>query len=161
MLASRLWLFRKDCHSVLVNCEPWSEWTVTLALGLRRQSAIRRAFKTRSVCMRECIDQPTTRREYRSMTTARYSQPMGADIGDISYPDPIRGRNGKVLLQLVGGNNGWLMASVSGAALIAYLCLQTGHPHQSGNGVRRACLTQTKQIMMDLAIAINTPTLQP
>jgi hypothetical protein len=41
----------------------------------RRHSAIVSASHARSAVMRSAIAQPTTRREYRSITTARYSQP--------------------------------------------------------------------------------------
>ena len=75
MLASGLCWLRKRCHSRLVNCDPWSEWIITLALGLRRQTAASRACSAKSVVMRGWADQPTTRRENRSMTTARYSHP--------------------------------------------------------------------------------------
>ena len=42
-------------------------WIRTRRLGLRRQTAIRRACSTRSVGCRGCVAQPITRREYRSM----------------------------------------------------------------------------------------------
>jgi hypothetical protein len=45
--------------------------SVTVPLGLRRQTAISKACKAKSVVMGDCIDQPTTRSENRSMTTAR------------------------------------------------------------------------------------------
>jgi hypothetical protein len=44
-------------------------------MGLRRHKAIINASITRSRAMVGFIDQPTTLRECRSMTTARYSQP--------------------------------------------------------------------------------------
>ena len=43
----------------------------TLFSGLRRQTAMSKACKTTSVVCLLCIDQPTTRREKRSMTSAR------------------------------------------------------------------------------------------
>lgn len=52
-----------------------SEWIITLVLGLRRQTAASKACRARSVVLRGCADQPTTRRENRSMTTERPSQP--------------------------------------------------------------------------------------
>ncbi len=44
-------------------------------LGWRRHSAISRASSTRSVSIRLPIDQPTSGRENRSTSTAKYSQP--------------------------------------------------------------------------------------
>ena len=61
----------KVAHSMLVNCEPWSEWISTRCFGLRRHTAMCSACSTTSVVCRLYIDQPTTRREYRSITTAR------------------------------------------------------------------------------------------
>ena len=43
--------------------------------GRRRRTAISRASTTSRLSMRPAIDQPTTLREWRSSTTARYSQP--------------------------------------------------------------------------------------
>lgn len=54
---------------------PWSECTRTDCLGLRRSRAISSASKTSSRAEVGFIAQPTTLREYRSSTTARYSQP--------------------------------------------------------------------------------------
>jgi hypothetical protein len=48
--------------------------------GLRFQMAIRRASLTKCDCMRLLIDHPTTCLEYRSITTARYSQPSYVGI---------------------------------------------------------------------------------
>ena len=44
-------------------------------VGWRRHSAINKALGTSSVSMRRPIDQPTTWRENKSITTLRYSQP--------------------------------------------------------------------------------------
>ena len=45
------------------------------ALGLRRQTALSSACSARSVVMRDCTSQPSTRLENRSIKTARYDQP--------------------------------------------------------------------------------------
>jgi hypothetical protein len=45
------------------------------ALGCLRHTAIMSASSTISVAIVDFIDQPTTAREYRSITTVRYSQP--------------------------------------------------------------------------------------
>lgn len=54
---------------------PRSLWKITPGSGLRRNQAMRRASMTNSRFMCGFIDQPTTWRLNRSMTTARYSQP--------------------------------------------------------------------------------------
>jgi hypothetical protein len=43
-------------------------------LGLRCQIAMRNASTTNCAFMRELMLQPTTLREYKSMTTAKYNQ---------------------------------------------------------------------------------------
>jgi hypothetical protein len=48
---------------------------ITGLLGCLRQQAIFKATNTSSVVMVDFIDQPTTMREYKSMTTAKYSHP--------------------------------------------------------------------------------------
>ena len=48
---------------------------MTLCFGLRRQTALSNACKAGSNVMWACIDQPTTRLENRSITTARYDHP--------------------------------------------------------------------------------------
>ncbi len=60
---------------MLVNWLPLSGWISTSAYGFRRQTAISNACKTTSVDWRLCIDQSTTRREMRSMTSARWAKP--------------------------------------------------------------------------------------
>ena len=50
-------------QSMLVNCEPWSEWINTRCFGFLRHTAMCKARSTTSVVCRLCIDQPTTRRE--------------------------------------------------------------------------------------------------
>ena len=62
-------------NSVEVYCVPRSEWKISPGPGPRAATAIRRASATSSVRMWSAIDQPTTRREARSITVARYSQP--------------------------------------------------------------------------------------
>ena len=73
ILHSRLCCLRKVCHSWPVYWQPWSEWIRTLFCGFLRHRYINNASKTRSVVILDFIDQPTTRREKRSITTARYS----------------------------------------------------------------------------------------
>ena len=48
--------------------------------GLRPNQAISSALMTRLLCICGCIDQPTTRRLNRSMTTIRNSQPSCVGI---------------------------------------------------------------------------------
>ncbi|MCY1383775.1 hypothetical protein D9M69_719340 [compost metagenome] len=40
MLGTIRCAFRNDCQSLLVNWQPWSEWTSTVFFGLRRQTAM-------------------------------------------------------------------------------------------------------------------------
>jgi hypothetical protein len=59
----------------LVYWLPWSEWCSN-SFGLpRRQTAISRASATNWPVIPALIDQPTTRRENRSMTADTYNQP--------------------------------------------------------------------------------------
>ena len=67
--------FRNDCQSLLVNWQPWSEWTIIPGLGLRRHAAATNACNTRSLVIVDAVAQPTIWREYRSVTAARNSQP--------------------------------------------------------------------------------------
>src|SRR5437867_1901979 len=54
---------------------PRSLWKIRPDAGCRRNQAMRSASLTSSVLMCGFIDQPTTWRLNRSITTARYSQP--------------------------------------------------------------------------------------
>jgi hypothetical protein len=54
---------------------PRSAWNTSPDGGRRRVRAVVRAASTRSVLRLSATAQPTTRREARSMTVARYSQP--------------------------------------------------------------------------------------
>ena len=78
-------------HSILVNCEPWPEWIKTRSIGLRRQAFMRWACKTPSAACRLCIDQPTTRREQKSSTTARSAKPSILGMSVISVAQPLSG----------------------------------------------------------------------
>jgi hypothetical protein len=50
---------------------PWSEWMMPPANGFRFEMAIPNAFVTSAEVGEESIDQPTTRRECVSRTTAQ------------------------------------------------------------------------------------------
>jgi hypothetical protein len=54
---------------------PRSLWKVTGPVGRRAATAFVKAWATRSVRRWSAVAQPTTRREARSMTVARYSHP--------------------------------------------------------------------------------------
>jgi hypothetical protein len=58
-----------------VNCTPWSEWMIPPDWGSRLAIAIPRALLTSAAVWLESIDQPTTRREKVSSTTAQYTLP--------------------------------------------------------------------------------------
>jgi hypothetical protein len=61
--------------SSLVYCDPWSEWCRTARGRPRLKTAISKASITNCAVIVGCIDQPTTRRENKSSTTATKSQP--------------------------------------------------------------------------------------
>ncbi|MDT4889656.1 hypothetical protein FQZ97_1263860 [compost metagenome] len=75
MLGTIRCAFRNDCQSLLVNWQPWSEWTSTPGPGLRRHAAAISACSTRSLVIVDAVAQPTIWREYKSITAARNSQP--------------------------------------------------------------------------------------
>jgi len=54
---------------------PLSEWKTTGLVGCRAATALVRAWATKSVRRWSARAQPTTRREARSTTLARYSHP--------------------------------------------------------------------------------------
>src|SRR5688572_27010617 len=68
----------------MLHWQPRSGWIITPNGFLRRQIAICNASITSFDVMRSDIDQPTTMREYKSMTTARYSQPSSVETQVIS-----------------------------------------------------------------------------
>jgi hypothetical protein len=53
----------------------WSEWITVPSLGFRWPMAMPSALVTSAVFWHESIDQPTTRRENTSSTTAQYTLP--------------------------------------------------------------------------------------
>ena len=63
----------KSCANLNCCTGPWSEWTITSCFGLRLQTAINNASIAKSLVICAFIDQPTTWRENRSSTTAKYS----------------------------------------------------------------------------------------
>ena len=71
---------------------PRSECTHGAGCGVRRQRAMSRASTTSSVRRWSAIDQPTTRRENTSSTTAAVDPALaGAVLGDVGDPEPVRG----------------------------------------------------------------------
>src|SRR6056297_722989 len=128
MLGSRSCWRRNVCHSRLVNWEPWSECTVTRSIGFRRQTAIRSAWSARSVVMRDCADQPTTR-----------------------HPDLIRRGRIEALLQPVLGHHRGLATIPAGATLVAHLSSDPGQRRKAGNTVLRDAFTLVAQIVGQLA----------
>ena len=75
ILGARLLARQKRCQSSLPYWLPWSECTITSPSGLRRQTAIISASSASSRERVDFIDQPTTLRAKRSITTARYNHP--------------------------------------------------------------------------------------
>jgi hypothetical protein len=80
MLGARLLARQKRCQSSLPYWLPWSECTMTSPSGFRRQTASSAASSASSRERVGFIDQPTTLRAKRSITTARYSQPCQVRI---------------------------------------------------------------------------------
>ena len=70
MLQVMFWLFNNCWNSSLVYWLPWSEGCISAAGLPRRHKAISSASLTIRACMVSLIDQPTMRREYRSITAA-------------------------------------------------------------------------------------------
>jgi hypothetical protein len=64
---------RVNAHDV--NWVPWSEWITVPSSGLRCPIAMPSALVTSAAFWFESIDQPTTRRENTSSTTAQYTLP--------------------------------------------------------------------------------------
>jgi hypothetical protein len=64
---------------------------ITESLGLLRHTAIVSASNTKLVCMREPILQPTTARECKSNTAAKYNQPSCVRMYVISVLGKVRG----------------------------------------------------------------------
>ena len=91
MLPSRPCVLRNALKSWLVYWLPWSECTITVLDGLRRQTAINNASNTSSLVIRDCIDQPTTFLECKSTTTVRYNQPSWVRIWVISVTHAVLG----------------------------------------------------------------------
>ena len=58
-------------NSAQAYCEPRSEWKMQPGVGRRLPTAMVNAAATSDTSMVEPIDQPTIRRENRSMMTAR------------------------------------------------------------------------------------------
>lgn len=80
ILGARLLARQNRCQSSLPYWLPWSECTMTSLSGLRRQTAIISASSASSRERVGFIDQPTTLRAKRSMTTARYNHPCQVRI---------------------------------------------------------------------------------
>jgi hypothetical protein len=57
------------------NCPPWSEWTIAPAAGVRVSMAMPSVLVTSAAVGDASIDQPTTRRENTSSTTAQETLP--------------------------------------------------------------------------------------
>src|ERR1700731_274493 len=78
---------------------PRSLWKIGPAFlsGLRRNQAISSASMTRLLCISDCIDQPTTRRLNRPITTARNSQPSLVGMWVMS---PVHARFGAAIAKL-------------------------------------------------------------
>ena len=70
MLQVMFCLFNNCWNSSLVYWLPWSEWCISAAGLPLRHMAINSASLTIRDCMVSLIDQPTMRRDYRSIAAA-------------------------------------------------------------------------------------------
>lgn len=100
-----------------------------------------KAVTASSFVMRSPAAQPTIRRENRSTTMARYSQPSPVQIlGDIRSPFLVRLFGGKILLQQIGGDR-IVVGTVRGLGEATFLlhfqvilAHQAGDPSTAGGG---------------------------
>ena len=86
---------------------------------------------------------------------------MGLDIGDVGHPNPIRGIDLELLLQLVLSNNSGLATVSAWTTSVADLC---NHPSEAGktrHAVLRAALALIPQIIMQLAVSVDFATVRP
>jgi hypothetical protein len=72
--------------------------------------AICKAVHTNEAGIFGAMAQPTTLREYRSSTAARYSKPARADVGDIGYPRLIGRRWIELSIEAVLGHRQRMLA---------------------------------------------------
>ena len=70
-----------------VNWTPWSEWITVSDSGDRFEMAMPSALVARAAVWLESIDQPTTRRECTSSTTAQYTLPsrVGCSVMSVTH----------------------------------------------------------------------------
>src|ERR1044071_7563863 len=95
--------------------------------------ALRRAAIAKSRCSRSPVAQPTTRLANRSITTARYSQPSGPDIGDVGAPLLVWPGCREVLIEQVRRDRPSMMAVRGPLEPPLLPSLQTVVAHQPGD----------------------------
>ena len=68
-------------------CVPWSLWITVGPAGRRVSMAMLKAFVTSAAVGAASMDQPTTRREYASSTTAQYTLPsrVGCSVMSVTH----------------------------------------------------------------------------
>jgi hypothetical protein len=81
---SQIMLLKELLPRVTGELGPLIGVQIDLGLWLATPAAISRAWSGRAVQARPCIDQPMTRRENRSITTARYRNPSWVQITPIN-----------------------------------------------------------------------------
>jgi hypothetical protein len=87
--------------------DPWSGWIRVPAAGRRDWMAMPSALVTSAAVGVVSMDQPTTRREQASRTTAQYSLPSRGVLGDVGDPQLIgAGASELAVDQVAGGRLG-------------------------------------------------------
>lgn len=130
--------------------------------GFRRQMAIWSACIITSVVWRPCVDQPATRCEWRSGTTARQADPPVVRIQVVSVTQPLSDAlDIKLPGQRVVDYEGWPATMVTGPSPIASLCLDARQSWQPCHAVWVVGLALIEQIIMQLMVAINPAAVVP
>ena len=86
---------------------------------------------------------------------------MGSDVGDVSDPGLIGLIHLELTLQVVWRDHRGLTASQSRPAAVARLRSQTFDLEQPRHAMLAATLTQVAHVQRELAVAVDTATLQP
>lgn len=75
---------------------------------------------------------------------------VGSDVGDISDPGLVRGRDVELPIQRVVDDNGRPAAVNSRTKFVSDLSLYPGDPRQAGNPVGAGCLAVVEQLVVTL-----------
>ena len=99
-----------------------------------------------------------TRRENRSITTARWAKPfLGPDVGDVCHPCPVRRIDIELPGQGIVDHDRRFATIGAGPTLVADLGSDRGKPCKAGNAVRTTGLSLIQKVVMQLAVAVDLP----